>query len=187
MTRGRAQRRMRKMSRLVIALALCLAAILGVGCNRASQTQSGTDATTIPVPVPAPTSASSSPPAAATPSVGTTPSPGSTPSAGSNFSSIPGHIDIGTGASLTPTPDLDSKIAQLQKSGGSKKTLSVLYTKRGMERMMDGQASPHIKYPAALQDFRKAVKLDPANTEAVNSKNLIESIYRSMGRSIPGG
>lgn len=148
--------------------ALCVGALaILAGCSHSDKTgQSQSPA--IPLPPP------------------TTNAPANQPAA-SNFSSVPGHMDIGSGTSLTPTPDLDSKIAQLAKSGGSKKELSLLYTKRGMERMMDAQASPHVKYPAALQDFRKAAKLDPTNDQAVNSKKLIESIYISMGRPIPGG
>jgi hypothetical protein len=94
-------------------------------------------------------------------------------------------MDIGTGAALTPTPQFDSQISQLGKAGGSKKQLSQVYTKRGMERMMDQQASPHLKYPAALDDFRHAAALDPQNKVAANNMKLIESIYQSMGRPIP--
>jgi len=94
-------------------------------------------------------------------------------------------MDMGSSTSLTPTPQLDAKIAQLEKSGGSAKQLSALYALRGDERMMDAKASPQIKYPSALSDYAKAVKLDPANKPAANNKALIESIYRGMGRPIP--
>ena len=160
----------------LVALVACIAVVLLSGCSHTAQSSTG-DASTNALPVPAPTAAGEG---SGTPHLG---QPAAAPA--SSFSSIPGHIDIGTGASLTPTPDLDAKIAKLQKGGGSKKELSFLYTQRAIRRMMDAQASPHVKYPAALEDFRTAVKLDPTNKEAVNNKNLIESIYRSMGRPIP--
>lgn len=170
-----------KAGRRTIIVAACVAIALLSGCSRSGQSSAGNASNAIPVPAPTGTAASTGAGQASAPEPAAP-----TAATGSGFSSVPGHMDIGSGASLTPTHDLDSKIAQLQKYGGSKKELAFLYTKRGDERMMDPQASPHVKYPAALDDFRKAVALDPTNREAVNNKNLIEAIYRSMGRSIPG-
>ncbi|MDR3708937.1 MAG: tetratricopeptide repeat protein [Capsulimonadaceae bacterium] len=99
----------------------------------------------------------------------------------------PGHgsMDLGKAPEVTPTAELDAKIAKMEKTGGSKQELSLLYSERGGARMMDNQASPHVKYRAALQDYRHALKLDPNNKDAANNKALIESIYRGMGRPIP--
>ena len=94
-------------------------------------------------------------------------------------------MDVGATQGLTPTPTLDAEIKDVEKHGGSKKVLAELYTQRGDARMMDSQASPHLKYTAALSDYRKALKLDPANKTAANNKQLIEGVYRGMGRPIP--
>lgn len=41
------------------------------------------------------------------------------------------------------------------------------------------------KYPKALRLYREVLKIEPKNGEALENKNRIESIYRSMGRPIP--
>ena len=126
------------------------------------------------IPLPAPSG-----PATAQPTTSAQ-SPGG-PAASSHMAGM----DTGSSASLTPTPDLDAQIAKLQKSGGAAKDLSVLYAQRGDKRMMDNQASPHVKYAAALSDFRKAIALDPTNKHAASNKLMIEAIYKGMGRPIP--
>lgn len=93
---------------------------------------------------------------------------------------------MGSASTLTPTPQLDSKIAALEKSGGGKKALAAVYAERGYARMTDNNAAPRLKYRAALGDFRRALKLDPANAKAKQNVALIEGIYKSMGRPIPG-
>jgi tetratricopeptide (TPR) repeat protein len=99
----------------------------------------------------------------------------------------PGHgsMDVGKADALTPTPKVDAEIAKLEKSGKSKKELASLYAARGSSRMMDEHASPKVKYRAALQDYRQALKADPTNKEAQQNKALIESIYQGMGRPVP--
>ncbi|MGO8674082.1 MAG: hypothetical protein ACLQVD_22315 [Capsulimonadaceae bacterium] len=173
---------------------LAAAGILGVaGCSSKSSTPNsaqsdatGAASSSAPgvIPVPAPTTAST--PAG--------------PNAGTQAATTDSHgamdiqagtanphetMDVGAAKSLTPQPRLDKEIAQNEKHGGSKKALAELYTERGSARMMDPQASPHLKYPAALSDFRKAVKLDPSNRTAEEAKDMIEAIYRGMGKPIP--
>ena len=92
---------------------------------------------------------------------------------------------MGSASTLTSTPQLDSKIAALEKSG-DKKALAAVYAERGYERMTDNNAAPRLKYRAALGDFRRALNLDPANAKAKQNVALIEGIYKSMGRPIPG-
>lgn len=88
-------------------------------------------------------------------------------------------------APLSPTPELDKAIADAEKSG-DKKALAAAYAKRGAFRTReDDKAGQRVKYRAALSDFRKAVKLDPANEQATSGKGEIETIYSSMGRPIP--
>ncbi|MGC4047343.1 MAG: hypothetical protein QM758_26380 [Armatimonas sp.] len=88
-------------------------------------------------------------------------------------------------APLTPTPDLDKKIAEAEK-GKDKKATAAAYAARGVSRMNDDKAGAKVKYRAALEDYRKALSLDPENAEAKSNKEMIESIYKSMGRPIPG-
>lgn len=99
---------------------------------------------------------------------------------------VPPGVDVGTAEALTPTSELDAEIAKLEKSGGDKKKLAAAYAERGFQKMNDAQASPRVKYRAALKDYRHALTLDPKNEKALENKELIEGIYTSMGRPIPG-
>ena len=47
--------------------------------------------------------------------------------------------------------------------------------------------TPKDKYPKALSLYREALKLDPKNKVALENKNMIEQIYKSMNRPIPKG
>lgn len=59
-------------------------------------------------------------------------------------------------------------------------------TVRLAEGMMDSDSLlPKQKYPGALKLFREALTADPANQQAQQSKDLIESIYKQMRRPIP--
>lgn len=88
-------------------------------------------------------------------------------------------------APLTPTAEMDKKIVETEK-GGDKKAVAAAYAARGTFRMNDAAAGTKIKYKAALADYRKALAADPTNAEAKDSKAMIESIYKSMGRPVPG-
>jgi tetratricopeptide (TPR) repeat protein len=41
------------------------------------------------------------------------------------------------------------------------------------------------KYPKALRLYREILKIDPKNKEALENKNRIEMIYKSLGRPVP--
>jgi hypothetical protein len=99
---------------------------------------------------------------------------------------VPPGTSPGAAAGLTPTPELDQKIAQAER-GKDKKVIAAAYADRGQARLNDAAAAPRAKYPAALKDFRRALELDPANTEAKQSMDTIVAIYTSMGRPVPGG
>jgi hypothetical protein len=99
---------------------------------------------------------------------------------------VPPGATVGTAEGLTATPDLDARIAKLEKPGGDKKKLAAVYAERGFQKMNDAQAAPRVKYRAALKDYRRALALDPKNEKARENKELIEGIYTSMGRPIPG-
>lgn len=45
---------------------------------------------------------------------------------------------------------------------------------------------PREKYKKALTLYREALKMDPKNSVALANKKLIEDIYKSMGRPVPG-
>lgn len=87
-------------------------------------------------------------------------------------------------APLTPTPELDKAI-QAAEAKGDKKTIAAAYASRGYSRMTDDNAGQRIKYRKALEDFRTALKNDPANAKAKQNKAVIEEIYTSMGRPVP--
>lgn len=88
-------------------------------------------------------------------------------------------------APLSKTPELDKKIADAEKKG-DKKAMAAAYAERGMFRMKDDdKAGQRVKYRAALSDFRKALKLDPANGDGQFGKEQIEGIYTGMGRPVP--
>lgn len=88
-------------------------------------------------------------------------------------------------APLTPTPEMDVAITKAEASKDAK-AIAKAYADRGTFRMNDGKAGARVKYRAALDDYRKALAADPANAEAKNNKDMIENIYRSMNRPIPG-
>ena len=87
-------------------------------------------------------------------------------------------------APLTPTPGMDKKIAALQT--GDKVAYAEALADRGYARMTDENAGRKIKYREALADFNAALQADPNNAKARENKDTIESIYKSMGRPIPG-
>ncbi len=128
--------------------------------------------------------------------IGDAPAPGGAPSSPAGAAPATGAAQAmppiaGMGgdpsAPLTATPDKDKAIADLEAGdGGDKKKLAEAYADRGYSRMTDDAAGPRVKYRAALDDFRKALQFDPLNAKAKTNKEMIEKIYRDMGRPIPG-
>lgn len=45
--------------------------------------------------------------------------------------------------------------------------------------------TPKEKYPLSLRMYREVLRLDPKNSEAKQNKELIEGIYKQMGRPVP--
>jgi len=184
--------------RFPLTLPFCAAALLlgfaaASGCSQQTAT---TTTDTIPATgTPPPTKS-----ADATPTVGGVPTdehqvehgkPGTPQDPSAPERPLTGEVVVPPGVSpgaagLTPTPALDQKIAKMERSG-NKKALAAAYTERGQARLNDDQATPRAKYPAALQDFRRALELDSANAEAKQSLDTIVAIYKSMGRPVPNG
>lgn len=52
--------------------------------------------------------------------------------------------------------------------------------------MMDPKLPAGEKYPKALAMFNEALEIDPQNSLASKSKALIEGIYKSMNKPVPG-
>lgn len=84
------------------------------------------------------------------------------------------------------TSEFDAAIAVAEKTvkakpsdEAAKKALSEAYFKRGVA-LTDAR-----QYAAAIGDYRKAVKYDPANAEAKNWVEQIIGIYDSINRDYP--
>ena len=86
-----------------------------------------------------------------------------------------------TEAIATLEPALKAK----PKSVEIAKALSEAYTGKGDVVMNDAALPPRQKYPDALRAFRKAVELDKNNAKAKQSIDMIEGIYKQMGRPVP--
>jgi len=57
--------------------------------------------------------------------------------------------------------------------------------KLATDTMGSNSLESKVKYPAALRLYREALKVDPTNKDAMDYKNLIEGIYKQMGRPVP--
>ena len=184
------------------ALALALSGGLLSGCTQTTEAPSATASVSAETAPPA-VSAPPGPGPAASGSTGTmaaggTNNPGAMPPGPASAGGVPPMAGAGAGgapftggamggdpnAPISPSPDLDKKIAAAEK-GGDKKAIGVAYTERGAARLYDEKAGARTKYRAALEDFRKALAADPTNKNAKASKDTIESIYKEMGRPIP--
>ncbi|MFI5386229.1 MAG: hypothetical protein ACHQ50_08925 [Fimbriimonadales bacterium] len=53
--------------------------------------------------------------------------------------------------------------------------------------MFGKDADPKTRYKNALQYYREVTQLDPNNAQAKENADLIVSIYKQMGRPVPGG
>jgi hypothetical protein len=95
----------------------------------------------------------------------------------------------GASAPGVDTKALDAKIEQAEakaKASGAgdadKKAAAAAYVERGNVYYSAG--APAL-YKFALGDFRRALKYDPANSEAREKMTQIVQIYESMGRPVP--
>ena len=63
--------------------------------------------------------------------------------------------------------------------------LSEAHTVYGESVMNNAPMPPARKYPTALKEFRIALELNKDNKKAKENIDLIEGIYKSMGRPVP--
>lgn len=82
-------------------------------------------------------------------------------------------------ATLEPALKTKPKSVELQK------VLSEAYTGKADGLMNNAALPPRQKYPEALRGYRKAVDLDKDNKKAKEGVDMIEVIYKQMGRPIP--
>lgn len=71
------------------------------------------------------------------------------------------------------------------KSAAVKTVLADAHVANGNSLMYNEALPPMRKYPAALREFRAALKYDGENKKAKANIDTIESIYKSMGRPVP--
>jgi tetratricopeptide (TPR) repeat protein len=93
---------------------------------------------------------------------------------------------MGGGGQAIDTSKYDAEIARLQKQvekkgagGEDRLSLSHAYLDRANALTKAKQ------YRAALGDYRRTLKYDPQNDEALQMAGTIISILRQMGRDIP--
>lgn len=75
--------------------------------------------------------------------------------------------------------------AKKPKDAAAKKKYVAATVAFGTATMMSDKLAPRVKYVGALRLYREALKIDPKNKEALENKNMIERIYKDMGRPIP--
>lgn len=92
-----------------------------------------------------------------------------------------------TGSSMTATPkDGATPGASAPAVSEEQKQQAQQMAEEAEKIMLDPALAPKDKYPKALGMFRDALKIDPGNVLATKSITLIEDIYKSMGRPVPG-
>lgn len=91
-----------------------------------------------------------------------------------------------------PTQPMDDKVAELRAKydknptdAAVKKELTDATLENANYYMYTSPLPPNQKYPKALALYRDVVKLDPTNATAQESIQVIENIYRSLGKPIP--
>jgi len=164
------------------ALTACLAAalaLLATACGQSEAPKAGAAANGG-----AQTSASANRPKGSSGDVGVVSSHG-----GAAQSPQGGGGDAAADRALIDTKELDARIkkaADKAKASGAsaadKKEAAEAYLARGNVYYEAGQ--PRL-YKYALADFRQVLRFDPSNKEAEEKIDMIESIYKGMGRPVP--
>lgn len=80
---------------------------------------------------------------------------------------------------------LEAKLAKNPKDAKLKMETAEANYQVGYATMTNPDLPPRMKYGTALKKYRRALALNPKHAEAAKNKDLIEGIYRQMGRPIP--
>lgn len=75
--------------------------------------------------------------------------------------------------------------ADPKRPADKRKTLVEATVQFGATTMVSPVLTSQVKYPKALRLFREALKLDPKHAKAREYRDLIEGIYKSMGKPVP--
>ncbi len=99
---------------------------------------------------------------------------------------------VQNGATKADVEKLETAAAGLEKQQKARPNDSDLKARTaeadyqaGHAMMMSEELDRKVKYRGALKYFRRALALNPDHKLAAEDKNLIESIYKQMGRPIP--
>ena len=80
---------------------------------------------------------------------------------------------------------LNAKVKAAPKDRDASTELATLVYLKGRTFMLSDKLPPRVRYPEALKQFRRALKLDPTLAAATEDKDQIEAIYKQMGRPVP--
>lgn len=81
---------------------------------------------------------------------------------------------------------LEAKLAKKPKDAKLKQQVAEANYQVGFAMMNNPNLPPRMKYPGALKKYNRALALNPKHAAAARDKKMIEDIYKSMGRPIPG-
>lgn len=162
------------------ALALCLLYAQCGGNDRPAETARQNSNTSAPA-------ANAPAPNTSAPSVASSHG-GATTTATTNAGAAPGAA-AATDKAPVATPELDEKIekteAKAKSAGASAADKQAAAAARMARANFYYNAQDTRLYRYALGDFRRALRYEPDNAEAKEKIEMIESIYRSLGRPIP--
>lgn len=140
-----------------------------------------------PEATPPPTSYSppaAAPPAEAPPSTPAATNPPGTPAMPAQPGKTP-YTTLTTGQAVAKYKAAEAAYLKAPKNAAMKKSFAQANAQLGRATMYDPATPPRTKYPTALNYYRKALALDPANKIARADKKLIEDVYKKMGRPVP--
>lgn len=80
----------------------------------------------------------------------------------------------------------DAAFKKNPKDAAARKAYIDANNRHGLAAMRTDALDRKVKYKIAVADFRKVLKVDPKNAIAKENYDLIVSIYKSMGRPVPG-
>ncbi len=97
----------------------------------------------------------------------------------------PGAKDPKVEKDRTAALKLEKQLKAKPKDAALRNKVADAYYLLGHDMMMSPILDRKVKYRGALANFRIALKYNPKQSQAAGEKNMIEAIYRQMGRPIP--